>query len=137
MKTILVKREKLNLNEHFVEAMIDLNLPIHKILKEAGEIVPIRNGVHDPINPLEGPSKQELAAIQMEKIKEGIVLFFKNFKLDEDKIHMEGPTSATISIGDGTTYVVFFSIYSYEPPTIQIESMKKVNYGGGTMETNV
>jgi len=126
-KTIPVKREKQNLNKAVLEAMIDLNLPISNLVKEGAEIG--MNSLKSPKNPLEGPSKSELTAIMQQKIKQGIVEFFKDFKLDEDKIHMEGATSATISDGSGGTYVIFFNLFSYEPPSVQIESMKKINYG--------
>lgn len=112
--------------EDIIESLFQLGL-----IKEADNLEP--QIPRTPAKPAGQPSDVEIAQMTLKQTKIGIVEYFKNFKPSEDNIHIERASGegergvATITDGSGNTFVLFFTIHSYEPPSVSCESLKKVN----------
>ena len=71
-------------------------------------------------------SQRELLALKAQAIKEGIVEFFKNFKISDDQIQLKAGNKAIVSDGTGQSYILAFNVYAWNPPTVNIESLSQI-----------
>jgi len=72
-------------------------------------------------------SDQEELALKSRAIKEGIMDWFKAFKINEDTIMLKHGNKAIISDGTGDSYYVVFKVASWNPPSVKIKEMKIVD----------
>jgi len=141
-RIIETKRSKLNLTQAIVDQMLSLGVPVDRMLSEvADNLEPATTAPVGTATDSKGDiSAKELAALKLKQTKTGITEYWKNFKPTEENIHIEsinpadGTGVATIADGSGNSFVMFFSLHSFEPPAVSCSSLKKVDYSKATID---
>lgn len=105
--------------------------PVHdkkkkKSLKEADEFNDqVKQKAENPENaPI---TDRETLSLKAKSIKEGIELWFRQFRVKEDTIQLQHGNKAIISDGSGNSFYILFRVNSWNPPAVEIKEMKLID----------
>jgi hypothetical protein len=118
-----LKMNKSEFNEILAEVIIEEGM----YSDNPHEMKPVDTNV-GPGDPENAPiSDREQLALKAGAIKEGLEVFFKEFKIAKDAIQLQKGNKAVISDGSGNSYIVLFKVSSWNPAAIEVQEMKIVN----------